>query len=136
MIEHQQKCSNINIIQHNVNRNFSCMHSCLETATRNKVDFVLLQESVLLDDNQTTISHSAYYFILSECSTSKRSRVAIYARKNSLFHYCLRSDLTTDSDILILDVSGLNIDTFHLINIYNQKDQANDDVQSSNEYTF
>jgi hypothetical protein len=142
MVEHLQKCSKIKIIQHNVNRNFSCMHSCLESAIQNKIDFVLMQEPALLDDNRTTISHNAYYCILPECSSSKRPRVAIYTRKNSSYQYCVRRDLTSDSDILILDVSGLNINTFQLINIYNQKDQSNDEElnssnsNSSNSYTF
>jgi len=29
--------------------------------------------------------------------------------------------MTSSSDIIILDISGPNIETFHLINIYNEK---------------
>ena len=35
--------------------------------------------------------------------------------------YCQRTDLTSDSDIIILNISGLNIETFQIINIYNEK---------------
>ena len=114
----------IQIIQHNANRLKESMYSCLESAVQNKTDFILLQESWIASDNISTISHNAYYCILSSCLSSIRSRVVVYARKNSYFKYCLRTDLTSDADIMILDISSSNIDTFQLINIYNEKDQS------------
>lgn len=134
MIEHLDRTSsNIQFIQHNANRRLEHMYSCIETAVQDKVDFVLMQESFINSDNTSTMSHHSFYCILSSCSSDIRPRVAIYARKNSQFNYCLRTDLTSDADIMILDISDLNIDTFQLINIYNERDQTEETEQK---YTF
>ena len=59
----------------------------------------------------TTISHLAYYYIMPE-SEKIRSRVIIFARKNSRFQFCQRSDIYSDTDILIIDINNfLNSDT-------------------------
>lgn len=102
------------------------MHSCLKTAILNKKDFVLMQKSCMLNDNEITISHSAYYCILFSCSSFVRFKVAIYARKNNSFKYVQRTDLCFAFDIIILNVSDFNINSFQLINLYNEKDQLED----------
>src|SRR5207247_7441025 len=68
-----------------------------------------------------TVSHPAYYCILPNSSNNIRPRVAIYIRKLANLTYCQRTDLTSDSDIIILDISGCNIESFQIINIYNDK---------------
>jgi len=47
--------------------------------------------------------------------------------------YCQRIDLTSDSDIIIIDVSSSNINSFQIINIYNEKSLDLDSDQ--NNYT-
>src|SRR4030095_2216478 len=53
--------------------------------------------------------------------------VAIYARKLSNYQFCHKTDLTDNTDIIIMDISGSDIDTFQIINIYNEKslDESN-----------
>ena len=112
------------------------MHSCLETAIKSTIDFVLIQEPWIAADNITTVSHAAYYCILSN-SQNIRPRVVIYARKQANLTYYQKTDLTSDSNIIIIDVSSSNINTFQIINIYNEKsldlnsDQSNYTVKRS-----
>ena len=47
--------------------------------------------------------------------------MVIYIRKNTRAKYCWRADLTLeDPDIIILEVEGLGIKPFYIINIYNE----------------
>jgi len=103
-------------MQHNTARSTNIMHSCLEIATKSFIDFVLIQESWIAADNIITVSHAAFYCILSN-SQNLRLRVIIYVRKQANLTYCQRTDLTSDSDIIIIDVSSSNINTFQIINI-------------------
>ena len=48
----------------------------------------------------------------------------IFARKQSRFDFCLRSDICTDNDILIIDIidkTSSYFEVIQLINIYNEK---------------
>ena len=123
--------SKISILQHNTARNPNIMHSVLETAFKSLVDFVLIQEPWIADDNTTTVSHSAYYCILPN-TQNIRPRVAIFARKQASLTFCQRTDQISDSDIIIIDVSSPQIETFQIINIYNEKSL---DSESDNSYT-
>ena len=111
-------------MQHNTNIKQEVMHSCLQSALELAIDFVLIQEPWIAFDNNSvayTITHPSYYCILPSTSHNIRPRVAIYARKQTNYQFCHRTDLTQDSDIIIIDVSGSNIETFQIINIYNEK---------------
>jgi hypothetical protein len=58
----------------------------------------------------------------------------IFARKQSRFDFCLRSDLCLDNDCLIIDISDKTksfSETIRLINIYNEKSLQ----ENCNEYT-
>ena len=115
-------------LQHNINRNPHNMHTCLEYGIESKIDYILFQESWLAENNITTISHSAYYYILPEYQNI-RPRVSIFARKQSRFQFCLRSDICSDNDLLIIDIIDKTKsfeDTIQLINIYNEKSLAED----------
>ena len=127
--------SKISVMQHNTARTSDIMHSCLETAVKQAIDFVLIQEfSIRFENNITiTVSHSAYYCILSTSSDNIRLRVAVFARKLSNYKFCHKTDLTSDSDIIIIDVSDSNIKIFQIINIYNEK---NLDTESNISYTM
>ena len=70
----------IQFIQHNANRNSHVIHTCLDYVIELKADFILFQESFIANDNTTTISHSAFYYIISS-TQNIRSRVMIFARK-------------------------------------------------------
>ena len=61
-----------------------------------------------------------------------RSRVAVFARKLTNYQFCHRTNLTSDSDMIIIDVSGEDIETFQVINIYNEKSL---DSEADNSYT-
>ena len=110
-------------LQHNVNTNTHNMHTCLEYGIENQIDFILFQEPWFAKDNITTISHSAYYCIVSEYQNI-RPRVIIFARKQSRYQFCLRSDICSDSDLLIIDIIDKTrsfSETIQLINVYNEK---------------
>ena len=125
----------VSIMQHNTNRNPDVMQSCIEIAIESAIDFILVQEPWIafdIDNAAYTVSHPAYYCILPESSSNIRPRVAIFARKHSIYTYCVRTDLVADSDIIIIDVSGSNIETFQIVNIYNERSL---DEESDNSYT-
>src|SRR5947207_10935765 len=126
--------SKISIMQHNTARTSDIMHSCLETTVKQAIDFVLIQEfSIRFENNiAITVSHSAYYYILSTYSDNIRLRVAVFTRKLSNYKFCHKTDLTSDSDIIIIDVSDSNIKIFQIINIYNEK---NLNIESDISYT-
>jgi len=130
MVENHSK---ILIMQHNTARNPNVMYSCLEIAKESATDFVLMQEPWIEIDNNAvyTISHPSYHCILPTIVSNIRPRVSIYARKQSKFSFCQRTDLTLDSDILIIDISGPKMEPFHLINIYNEK-SLDPDLNSTN----
>ena len=109
------------------------MYSCLEIAIKSSIDFVLIQESWIAFNNNAvfTISHLSYYCILSN-TLDIRPRVAIFARKLVNYQFCYRTDLTSDSDMIIIDVSDEDIETFQVINIYNEKSL---DSEADNSYT-
>ncbi len=99
------------------------MHTYLQIKLELNIDFILFQESFVNTNSMTTISHLAYYCIMSE-SEIIRSRVIIFAKKNSRFQFYQRLDICSDTDILIIDINdSLNSDTevIQLINIYNEK---------------
>src|SRR2546430_9524636 len=50
-------------------------------------------------------SHSAYYCIMSENEEIK-SRVMIFAKKSSRFQFCQKSDICSDTDIIIIDINN------------------------------
>src|SRR6266496_2185268 len=90
-------------LQHNTNTNSHVMHTCLEYGIENQIDYILFQEPWFAKDNITTISHYAYYCIVPEYQNI-RSRVVIFARKQSRYQFCLRSDICSDSDLLVIDI--------------------------------
>ena len=87
-------------LQHNTNTNQHNMHTCLEYDIENQINYILFQKSWFAKDNITTISHFAYYCIVSEYQNI-RSRAVIFARKQSRYQFCLRSDICSDSDLLV-----------------------------------
>src|SRR6266536_5362131 len=119
----ENSSSKIQFLQQNVDKNDSKMHTCLQIDLKLNIDFILFQESFVNTNTMTTISHSAYYCIMPE-SEKIRPRVIIFAKKNSRFQFYQRSDIYSDTDILIIDINNsLNSDTkvIQLINIYNEK---------------
>ena len=114
-------------IQHNTNRNPHTMHTCLDYAIELKIDFILFQESYVAKDNINTISHSAFYCIMPATQNIK-PRVMIFVRKQSRFNFCLRSNICTNNDILIIDIidkTNSFSEVIQIINIYNEKSLEN-----------
>src|SRR5438046_6985114 len=93
----QNITSKIQFLQQNVDKNGSKMHTCLQIGLELNIDFVLFQESFVNTDSMTIISHSVYYCIMPE-SEKIRPRVMIFAKKNSRFQFCQRSDICSDTD--------------------------------------
>src|SRR6266498_4517759 len=107
------------IIQHNCARNTVNMYTYLEIGLERNIDFILVQESWIVQDNTYTI-HTTYHTILPEfCDV--RPRVAVFVKKDSTHQFCYRSDLCKDSDIIILDILNSEIPDFQIMNIYNEK---------------
>src|SRR5436190_21175023 len=125
--------SRIQFLQQNVDKNGSKMHTCLQIGLELNIDFILFQEPFVNTNTMTTISHSAYYCIMPE-SEKIRPRVMIFAKKSSRFQFCQRSDICSDTDIIIIDINdSLNSKTevIQLINIYNEKSLA----ENNNKWT-
>jgi Endonuclease-reverse transcriptase len=115
------KTGKIEIIQHNAARQIPVMHSYLEIAFKASIDFVLIQKPWIARDNIETVLYPAYISILSPRNEEIRPRVAIFTRKNTPYSYTARPDISTDPDILVLQISGPGIRPFQLINLYNKK---------------
>ena len=80
----QNTTSRIQFLQQNIDKKDSKMHTCLQISLELNIDFILFQKSFVNTNSITTISHSAYYCIMPE-SEKIRSRVIIFAKKNSRF---------------------------------------------------
>ena len=80
----ENNSSRIQFLQQNVDKNDSKMHTCLQIDLKLNIDFILFQEFFVNTNTMTIISHSAYYYIMSE-SEKIRFRVMIFAKKSSRF---------------------------------------------------
>src|SRR5438034_272371 len=115
--------SRIQFLQQNVDKNNSKMHTCLQINLKLNINFILFQESFVNINIMTIISHSAYYYIMSE-SEKIRFRIMIFAKTSSRFQFCQKSDICSDTDIIIIDINDfLNLQnesdnkTFHKDNL-------------------
>ena len=107
------------------------MYTYLEIGLKLKIDYILFQEPYIDTNTMTTISHSAYYCIIPE-SEKIRPRVMIFTKKSSRFQFCQRSNICSNTDILIIDINDSvnpNAEVIQLINVYNEKSLA----ENSNE---
>src|SRR5204862_6780267 len=119
----ENNAARIQFMEQNVDENGSKMHTCLQIDLELNIDFILFQESFVNTNSMTTISHSDYYCIMPE-SEKIRPRVLMFAKKSSRFQFCQKSDICSDTDIIIIDINdSLNSKTavIQLINIYNEK---------------
>ena len=82
-------------------------------------NLILFQKLWIVSDNSSTISHPSYTTILSD-RIDIRYSVAIFQRKLFRLQFCTRSDLCTDSDMLVLDILDSDISDLQLINVYNK----------------
>src|SRR5205809_311194 len=99
-----------------------------------QINYILIQKSLFAKDNITIISHFAYYCIVSEYQNI-RLRVVIFARKQSRYQFCLRSDICSNNDLLVIDIIDKTksfTETIQLINIYNEKSL----LENNNEKTI
>jgi hypothetical protein len=60
-------------------------------------------------------------FSRGQATTKIRPRVTVFARKKSRFQFIKRTNLNSDADMIIVNISGSEIETFQIINIYNEK---------------
>ena len=118
--------SKIQFLQQNVDKNPHKMHTCLEIDLELKINYILFQESYIDTNIMISISHSAYYCIISK-SEKIRPRVMIFAKKSSRFQFCQKSNICSNTDILIININdstNFNAEVIQLINIYNEKSLA------------
>src|SRR5438034_11794054 len=119
----ENNSSRIQFMQQNVDKNDSKMHTCLQIDLKLNIDFILFQEYFINNNSMTIISNSAYYYIMSE-SEKIRFKIMIFAKKSLRFQFYQKSDICSDTDIIIIDINdSLNskIEVIQLINIYNEK---------------
>jgi len=114
-------------LQHNVGKRQEVQQTLLELAFAKRTDLVLIQEpSVWLDSREGmwfSFPHPSYTLVLP--STDKRPRTAIYIRTEAAIKHKQRDDISTDGDLLVLEISGPT-ERFLLLNIYNEKELAED----------
>ncbi len=107
-------------MQHNCARNIVNMYIYLEIGLERNIDFILIQELQIAQDNIYIIFYTTYHIILLEfCDI--RSRVIIFAKKDLIYQFYYRSNLCKDSDIIILDILNSEIPDFQIMNVYNEK---------------
>src|SRR6266536_6283623 len=105
----------ISIIQHNCARNTANIYIYLEISLKRNIDFILIQEPWIEEDNIYTISHTVYHTILPEfCDI--RSRITIFVKKDLIHQFCYRSDLCKDNNIIILNILNSEIPDFQIRN--------------------
>src|SRR5436190_23200391 len=100
----ENNASRIQFMQQNIDKNDSKMHTCLQIDLKLNINFILFQEFFVNTNSMTTISHSAYYYIMSE-SEKIKSKVIIFAKKFSKFQFCQKSDICSNTDIIIIDIN-------------------------------
>ena len=84
------------------------MYIYLEIGLERNIDFILVQESWIAQDNIYIISYITYHTILLEfCDI--RFRVTVFLKKNLIYQFCYKSDLCKDSNIIILDILNSEI---------------------------
>jgi hypothetical protein len=103
------------------------MYICLELAFKATIDFILIQEPWIANNNIGIVSYPAYITILPAIKENEniRPRVAIFARKDTRYSYTARPDIIHDPDILMLHISGHGLKPIQLINLYNEEGLGN-----------
>src|SRR6266498_3487315 len=98
----------ISIMQYNCARNTANIYTYLKIGLERNIDFILVQEPWIAQDNTYIISYTAYHTILSEfCDV--RPKITIFVKKDLIYQFCYRSDLCKDSDIIILNILSSEI---------------------------
>jgi hypothetical protein len=121
----------IRFLQHNCAKFTNTMISCLKYDLKKKINIICMQES-WIETNQIIISHSTYNRILFDQEESHKQRVIIFVFKSFKFSVTFRSNLCTNTNIQIFNISKTNIEKFIIVNVYNEKCQKS----NSNEYTI
>jgi hypothetical protein len=121
----------IRFLQHNCARSTNTMISCLEYELKKKINIICIQES-WIDSNQIIISHSTFNRILLEQKDTHRQSVVMFVSKTFKFSVTSRSNLCSDTNIQILNISRTNIENLIILNVYNEKCQKS----NSDEYTI
>jgi hypothetical protein len=118
-------------LQHNYAKFTNTMISCLKYDLKKKINIICIQES-WIESNQIIISHSTFNRILFEQEKTHKQRIMIFVFKSFNFSVTFRSNLCSNTNIQILNISETNIENFTIVNVYNEKCQKS----SSDEYTI
>ena len=73
--------------QHNMARSIPIIYIVLELALEVIIDFMLIQELYIANDNKDIVSYSAYIIILSRSRENIQPRIIIYIYKDIIFKY-------------------------------------------------
>ena len=114
----------LKVCQHNVAKGITITQSLFEVSLREKCDFLFLQEPYIYFNTAAqgfaTLSHPAYHCILPPSSVSQRPRLVAYVSKSSPYDITARTDLISDSDMQLFEVTTSS-ERFFIIHIYNEK---------------
>jgi hypothetical protein len=130
----------LKIISINANTSSSVTEDFLQHAVENKTDLILVQEPWYygrgIDPPRTewgnfvSTTHSSFTQIPPNHSSNYRPRTLAYVSKTCKLNINLATGSPTDTDIQILDVTDGN-NTLQIINLYNQRDQAGSNKNTS-----
>ena len=115
----------IRVISHNCAKSTNATLSILETAS-DTADIVLIQEPWIGRDRETgdviTVSHPSFQRLLPASSPDNRKARTMAYISNTYpnLQATLRSDLSTDSDLQIIEISTPSLPSVLLCNIYNE----------------
>ncbi len=103
----------IKFLQHNCVKFTNTMISWLEYDLKKKINIICIQES-WIESNQIIISHSTFNKMLSEQKETYKQRIMIFVSKSFKFSVTSRSNLCSNTNIQILNISETNIETSQL----------------------
>ena len=129
----------LKISQHNVARGKDILQSFFEVSLKAEANLLLIQEPYTYvnaqDHSYGALSHPSFHAILPSPAKKLRPRVLAYIHKAFLFEITLRSDLISDPDMQIFDVTGPE-ECFQIIHIYNEKSTCHEQSTTTLERFF
>jgi hypothetical protein len=135
----------LQFLQHNVNCSYEAQLSVLDSAFRNGIDILFLQEPSfprnrsLSGDYRLCYQHPSFIPVLPQpvadlSRVPGRPRVITYIRKTLNLNWNPRYDLASDLDFQVIEFLGP--EPFQALNVYNEKARDNPDQDQDPRPTF
>jgi hypothetical protein len=126
--------SSLRILQVNLNRSAPATESALQVAIELKIDLIIVQEPWLTPrppditnySNTRSVLHPSFSQIL-PADLTYRPRTLVYIARSLKPLVTIASSSPRDSDLLVVDITEGQL-KIQLLNIYNEKDQAETDL--------